>query len=146
MEVHSCRSYTATKGGWVDSKASRSAATGKKVHLHLFTPSDAMHWSGLNILFINGTNYIILTTERSNCINKNRNSFFPQYIPDCTCHDSALVSMSLLWPSCLQVYSVGGWKVGILLCLWYTCPEIQLSLHYHPKWFIKRNCNTKSCL
>lgn len=146
MEVHSCRPSIATKGGWVDSKASRSAATGKKVHLRLCTPSGAMYWAGLNISFINATNYIILTTERSNCINKSRNSFFPQYIPDCTCHVSAYVSMSLLWPSCLQAYSASGWKVGILLCLWHTCFEIQHSLNYHLKLFIKRSCSTKNCL
>lgn len=92
MEVHSCRASTATKGGWVDSKISRSAASGKKVHLHLCTPSDSMYGAGLNILFINATNYIILTTERINCINKNRNSFFPDTfltVPAMSVHMSA---------------------------------------------------------
>lgn len=146
MEIHRCRASTATKGGWGDNKASKSAAAEKKVHLHLCTPSDAMYSAGLNILIINATNDIILTTERSNCTNKNRNSFFPQYTPDGTCHVSALVSMPLLWPSCLQVYLVGGWEVGILLSLWHSCSEIHHSLIYHPKWFIKRNCSTKNFL
>lgn len=108
MEVHSCRASTATKGGWVDSKISRSAASGKKVHLHLCTPSDSMYGAGLNILFINATNYIILTTERSNCINKNRNSFFPLihswlYLP-CQCICQHVITMTQLLASLLS-----GW-------------------------------------
>lgn len=130
MEVHSCRPSIATKGGWVDSKASRSAATGKKVHLRLCTPSGAMYWAGLNISFINATNYIILTTERSNCINKSRNSFFPPihfwlYLP-CQCICQHVITMTQLLASLLSEWLKSWYFIVSLTHLFWNPAFIKL--------------------